>query len=270
MSRFRFGICEWCFPAVGPYVCRMAADAGLEGVALDLGSMRGGLRLTEPAIRRWYMDEARHSGVSFCALALNVFGGHTTLLRPDDPAQSGDVAWIIEQSVLAAAEMGIPVIQFPSFYENAMADRASMEASAVWFRRACALAEPCGIVIGTENTLSCEANLELLSLVDRPNFRVYFDTENPVFFGSGNPAEMLRRLSGRICQIHVKDGVDGRMSHTPLGEGHGCFKESARAILDTGYEGWILLENEYTGFRQDNGKWLARDLGALRRALSDR
>ena len=35
MGRFQFGICEWCLPPVGPHVCRIAAEYGLDGVALD-------------------------------------------------------------------------------------------------------------------------------------------------------------------------------------------------------------------------------------------
>ena len=48
MNRFQFGICEWCLPPVGPDVCRLAAGYGLDGVALDMGSLGDGLRLADP------------------------------------------------------------------------------------------------------------------------------------------------------------------------------------------------------------------------------
>ncbi len=50
MAGYRFGICEWCLPPVGPDVCRLAAEAGLDGVEPDLGSPQDGVCLT--GIRR--------------------------------------------------------------------------------------------------------------------------------------------------------------------------------------------------------------------------
>ena len=65
MNRFQFGICEWCLPPIGPDVCRLAAGSGLEGVALDMGSVEDGLRMADPLIREWYREERRKTGVSF-------------------------------------------------------------------------------------------------------------------------------------------------------------------------------------------------------------
>lgn len=266
MAQYRFGICEWCLPAVGPSVCRLAVDAGLEGVALDLGSLQSGMRLTDPRIRRYYMEQAQHAGVGFCALALNVFGKYT-LLHPEDAAEAEVVRYILDESVAAAAEMGIPVIQVPSFFGNAMNTEADIRASATYFRYACERAEPLSIVIGSENTLDAGGCERLLEMVDRPNFAIYFDTENPAFFGAGDSPEMIRRLAGDICQIHVKDGTDERLAHTPLGQGHGRFHDCAAAIRETGYSGWIILENEYTDFRRDNDALLAADIAEMRAAF---
>ena len=267
MQGLRFGVCEWCLPEIGPYVCRLAADAGLDGVSLDMGTRKGGLRLADPRIRRFYMEEAQHSGVEYCAIALNVFGEGCTLLHPEDAREREMACHILDEAVVAAAEMGIPLLQVPSFYGNAMACRADMEASATYFRYACERAEAKGVVIATENTLTVDAKEELLALVNRPNFGVCFDTQNAVFFGGGDPVAMAHRLAGRIRQIHVKDGTEAGLGNKALGEGHARIDECLSAIREIGYGDWIVLENNYAGWFTEEIPSLQADIRRVRRAF---
>ena len=186
MKRFQFGICEWCLPPIGPSVCRLAAEYGLEGVALDLGSVNDGLRLSDPRIREWYMEESRETGVTFCTLALNVLFSFDLLHRGSE-AQEAEIRSIFAEAAKAAAAMGIPVIQVPNFPGNAITGDGHLEIMAERLRELCDLAGPGGITIGTENTLDAEGNRELLRLTGRENLRVYYDTENPAYSNSGNP-----------------------------------------------------------------------------------
>ena len=263
MKRFQYGICEWCLPPVGPYVCRLASEYGLDGVALDLGSVNDGLRLADPRIRAWYLEESGKTGVSFCALALNVLFAFDIIHR-GSAEQEAEISRILEEAVTAAAGMGIPVIQVPNFPGNAMTEPEHMEIMAERFREMCAMAAPSGIVIGTENTLDAEANRRLLRLVGRNNFRVYYDTGNPSCFGFGESPAILSGLEGCICQIHVKDGGGGSMPPAPLGKGSGCFRECAEIILHSGYSGWIVLENEFKAWNRDNHRRLAEDIRTMK------
>lgn len=267
MNRFQFGICEWCLPPIGPSVCRLAAEYGLNGIALDFGSLNEGLRLADPRIRDWYAEEAKRTGVSFCALALNVLASFD-MLHKGIPEVEATIGHIFSEAVIAARELQIPVIQVPSFNENAMTDRSHMEVMAERFRDLCNRAS--GIVVGTENTLSAEDNKSLLRMVDRENFQVYFDTENPAGFGFGESPELLKALEGLICQIHVKDGDGQRMSMTTLGKGHGRFAECAEIIMRSGYSGWIVLENEFKAYGRDNDLLLKEDIWTMRRAFSQK
>ena len=266
MSRFQFGICEWCLPRVGPSVCRLAAEYGLDGIALDFGSLEEGLRLADPRIRKWYAEESRGTGVSFCALALNVLSSFDMLHR-GSPETEASIMHILDEAVAAAEELHIPVIQVPSFNGNAMTERPHKEMMAERFRGLCDRAG--NIVIGTENTLSAEENKELLRMVGRENFRVYFDTENPTGFGFGDSPEMLKSLEGLICQIHVKDGDGKRMSMTPLGTGNGRFPECAEIVVRSDYRGWIILENEFKAYGRDNHSLLKNDIRTMKRAFPD-
>ena len=244
MKGIHVGIAEWCSPIPGPAACRMAAEFGLDGVELDLGELRRGLPLSDAGVRRYWLEAQQSFAVAFPALAVNTLGGNCRL-RPESPAQEALCREIISKAVEAAAALGIAVLQIPNFAGFAINGREDIEAAAGFFRWACELAEPAGIVIGSENTLNGEENLLLSDRVNRPNFKIYFDNENAVFFRGEDPAEQLRRLGGRVCQIHMKDGVDGALSSRPLGEGHGRAAECLAAIQDIGYDGWVVLENEY-------------------------
>ena len=47
-----------------------------------------------------------------------------------------------------------------------------------------------------------------------------------------------------ICQVHIKDGVDGGPS-TLLGQGNSGFPDSMQVLKAHNYTGWLLLENSY-------------------------
>ncbi len=267
MKRFQFGICEWCLPPIGPYVCRLAADYGLDGVALDMGSLEDGLRLADPRIREWYREERRKTGVSFSTLALNVLFSFD-IIHQGSAVQEAEISRVMDAAVTAAADLDIPVIQVPNFPENAMTKAENVEVMAERLRELCDRALPHGIVIGTENTLDAEGNRELLRLTGRDNLRVYFDIENPYYFGFGESPDILAGLKDCICQIHVKDGESGNMSKTPLGKGNARFGECAELLLRSGYSGWIILENEFKAWGRENDRLLAEDIRTMKQALA--
>ena len=64
MSQRRIAICQWCAPVEGPAVCRFAAEAGLNGVELDIGPLDQGMPMTDPAVREKYLAEAEKYGIS--------------------------------------------------------------------------------------------------------------------------------------------------------------------------------------------------------------
>ena len=259
MNRVQFAVCEFCLPQKGPDACRAAAEAGLDGLSLEIGLMETELPLTEEENQRIYLESAQRYGVELCSLAVNLAGKYT-LLHPDSQEEGRVVRDVLRRSVRAAANMGIPIIQMSSFFANAIRTEEDMRATAVYLREMCEMAEPHGIIIGGENTLDTQGNLELMALVNRPNYKVYFDTQNATYFDFGKPDEMLRKLGAdSICQIHVKDGTQDALGSERLGQGNGRFAESMRAIQDIGYSGWIVLENEY-----DDLQDLAEDVRILK------
>ena len=273
MSRFRFGLCEWCSPVMGPAVCRLAAEAGLDGVELNIGDIQRSLPLSDARVQRYYLDASQKYGIAYTAMAVNTLDDYT-MLHPDDVQESEMTRLILAKSVEAAAAMDIPIVQVPSFFNNAIRTPEDLQASAQFLRYACELAEKHGIIIGSENTVSAEENLELIERVNRPNFRIYFDTENPVFFGHYDSAAMICALGSHICEVHVKDGNDQQHSSLPIGQGHGRFFECVQALKDVGYSGWIIAENNYCtpplrSFQNDSFDLIVEDLKVVKQAFGD-
>ena len=190
------------------------------------------------------------------------------MLHTGTPEAEATISHIFSEAVIAAKELQIPVIQVPNFNENAITGPSHLEVMAERFR---ALCDQAGVItVGTENTLSAKDNKALLRMVNRENFRVYFDTENPAGFGFGESPELLKALEGMICQIHIKDGDEKRMSRTPLGRGHGRFAECAEVIMHSGYSGWIILENEFKAYGRDNDILLKEDIRTMKQAFSQK
>jgi sugar phosphate isomerase/epimerase len=48
-------------------------------------------------------------------------------------------------------------------------------------------------------------------------------------------------------QVHVKDGRDGRMGNTPLGDGEAGFAATIAALKAHGFDGSLISENDYSG-----------------------
>ena len=244
MSEIRIGIAEWCSPVPGPAACRAAAECGLDGVEPDLGELRHGLPLSDPSVQRYWLDAQQKYAVGFPALAVNTLGGHCCI-RPESPAQEELCRTIVSAAVDAAAALGIEILQIPNFGKFMIQDAADLDCAARFYQWACETAESRNILIGSESTLNAEENLQLYEKVNRPNYRIYYDNENAVFFRGEDPVRLLETLGSRVCQIHLKDGSSQALSSRPLGEGHGQAEACLNAMKHLDYSGWVVLENDF-------------------------
>lgn len=244
MSEIRIGIAEWCSPVPGPAACRVAAECGLDGVELDLGELRHDLPLSDADVRRYWLDAQQKYAVDFPALAVNTLGGHCSV-RPESAAQEELCRHIVSAAIDAAAALCIGILQIPNFGGFAIRSAEDMDGAVRFYQWACEAAETRHVLIGSESTLTAEDNLCLCERVDRPNFRIYYDNENVVFFRGEDPVKHLESLGSRVCQIHFKDGTAQALSSRPLGEGHGQAEACLNVMNRLGYAGWVVLENDF-------------------------
>ncbi len=66
--------------------------------------------------------------------------------------------------------------------------------------------------------------------------------------GGGDPAELIRRYADRLRHVHLKDLSTDPFRFLPLGEGSIDLRAVVRAVLDSGYDGWLVVElDDYDG-----------------------
>ncbi len=84
-----------------------------------------------------------------------------------------------------------------------------------------------------------------------------------------DPLEIIKRYRDRVNLVHYKDMfADGRWA--PTGEGVVDMKGITRYLVDSGYEGWIIMEDECDGaitnpdgVTLDDGKYIKAELEPL-------
>lgn len=240
----KFGICEWALPIPGIQNFRILSEIGINGIVLEFGDYEHGFPLSNPRIQREYVQAAEDYGIEFPTLGVNDFceRGLTNLEGTETRRIVKDT---IVKAIDAAANMKIPKVYFPSFFASLIRNEKDWEMTVDCYHKACDYASKAGIVICSENALSAEDNLKLITLVGRENFRIYFDTQNPYYYNGTYAPDMIRTLKDYIAEVHVKDGTREIISGSMLGEGETSFYKSIDALKEIGYSGWIVSENYY-------------------------
>jgi inosose dehydratase len=86
-----------------------------------------------------------------------------------------------------------------------------------------------------------------------PNTRIGFcpDTAH-LAAGGGDPAALIRRYPDRIKHVHLKDLHKETGEFLPLGEGDLDFADIVRAVRESGYDSWLMVElDSYSGDPRD-------------------
>ncbi len=66
--------------------------------------------------------------------------------------------------------------------------------------------------------------------------------------GGGDPAQLIRQYPDRIRHVHLKDLRFDPLQFLPLGQGELDFADILRAVDETGYDSWLMVElDSYDG-----------------------
>ena len=230
----RIGICEWCAMAGGEDLFARLRRAGLSGVQVSYET--GAFSEKMERYARW----AESYGVTLTSVGANVFCERPFFLPENADWVRATVEDVCRGALLTEGKR----FHAPSFGASTVRTAGEREQTAAALRLMCDTAAPFGVTVAAENALSLEENRWLLSVVDRPNFALYFDTQNPETAPGHDAAEQAAAFVARIPEVHIKDcAPDGRS--VPLGQGHTRFRETLTALCRGGYDGWLLLENAY-------------------------
>jgi sugar phosphate isomerase/epimerase len=268
----KIGICEWSLPIDGPYACKLVADLGFDGLQINVGDYHRGFSMGKPLVQDAYLEMAEASGIQFPSMAARVTDYYTMF-----PSRDEEESRIVRSGIVAAIKacrvMGIPILLIPNFVKSEINSPQEFKEAVDVFRWACDEAGKDEITIAAENTMSAEDTKRFLKHIDRPNSKIYFDTQNYYLHKGYDTPKLLDELFEHVCEIHVKDGKGRDLSGALLGEGDTDFRGSIEVIRNHGYSGWIVIENYYdqrplSDRNNDPAALITQDLNTLKAALN--
>ena len=216
-------------------VLDLAAETGCAGVELRCAEDEPIRPDMSPAERQAAVHAFRRAEIEPMGLASYVRIG-----------QSGDDAPAINdliRHIVLATDLGIPTVRvFPGGEEAAACRRLRATADI-------AAANGVKVLVETHDShRNADAVARLLELVDSPAIGAIWDVLH-THLGGDAPRDAARLLSPHLGYVQIKDVAD-TTSLTPVRLGAGVLplRESVDALLDTGYDGWLVWEYEARWF----------------------
>ena len=227
--RFKIGACEWSLRKADPTCFDVAKQIGLDGVQVNMGNAANGMWLRRPDVQRNYIEAAKRTGLEIASLAM---GDLNNVGLKSEPRAA---IWL-HDSIDVMKALGVNIVLVAQFFKGDLkGDKIGTDRTVDLLKELAPRAEKAGVVLGLENYLSAEENLDILDRVKSPAVQVYYDVGNSTDKGYDIYRE-IRMLKGRICELHAKDG--GFM----LGQGRIDFAKVREAVDENGFTGWIQIE----------------------------
>ena len=105
-------------------------------------------------------------------------------------------------------------------------------------KRAGAMAEKAGVIIGIETSLNATAEVQLLKDIGSPAIKIYFNFENPLSAGRDLYKEMEILGRDNICQVHCTNKDSVWLQYDKQIDMH-----KIKSILDKWHwKGWLVIE----------------------------
>ena len=230
--RFKIGACDWSIGKMGdPAALEVAKEIGLDGVQVSLGTAANNMQLRQAAVQQRYKDLARATGVAVSSLAI---GELNSIPYKSDPRT---IDWVSDcVDVLVALEVKVVLLAF--FGKGDLCgDQAGVDEVVKRLKAVAPKAEKDGVILGLENYLSAEQNLDILQRVGSPAVQVYYDVCNSTDRGYDILKEIRTLGTQHICELHMKE--NGAL----LGQGKVNFQKVRAALDDIGYTGWVQIES---------------------------
>ena len=231
---FKLGVCDWTLGKMAdPEALILAAELGLDGVQISLGTKANNMHLRQPEIRQLYRDMAEKTGMEMPSIAI---GELNNVPLKNDPLA---MEWLLD-CIDVCESLQIKNILVPFFGEGDIrSDETGKKAVIARLKEAAPKAEKTGVRLAIESWLSADEHLRIIEAVASPSIKVYYDVANSDKAGYDIYQE-IRRLGDHICEFHAKDYQD------LYGKGSIRFEDVREAMETIGYRGWFVLEgNQY-------------------------
>ncbi|WP_426235942.1 sugar phosphate isomerase/epimerase family protein [Pseudomonas sp. TWP3-2] len=259
----RIALADWRLPFTGSQALAFTAWCGLREIQLDFGGPGRAPTLDNPSMLRAIRDAGVRHAVSVRALACNRMND-LGLHHPAHSTTGEEVRTLVCKTLDAAAYLNAPMVFFPSFRQSLIRDRETLDASARLLEWACTQGAQRGLLVASENDLDVASARQLVTQVERSNFRLILDSWNPLKAGV-QPLALIEQLHPFLAnQVHLKDGRHDLEASVPLGLGDGAVADTVAALQRLHTVDTYVLENDYRG---GDPAHLQHDLGWLLNAL---
>jgi len=207
-----------------------AKKCGLDAIEIEAGDAGDTLECCDTEAQKQFLAEVEKTGVAMSSSCMGLCNSYPVFADPR--AKS----WL-EQTIDATAALGAKDILVAFFGKGNLKGNPEAKARTIEIVKSVAdRAEKKGVVLGLENTLSAEENIEMVEKIGSPSVRVYYDIGNSNNNGYDVPKEIRLLGTKYISMIHFKDGP------ALLGQGQINMAAVAQAVREIGYAGWIILE----------------------------
>ena len=233
---------------------RLLAEIGYGGVAITidhgvLAPCDGGVGEQIVELRRLLDTLTMHSVIETGArFLLDPRQKHEpTLISPDPQARMRRVAFY-KHAIDCAAELGSDCV---SLWSGRLRDGASpaeaMDRLVEGLGETLDYAQRRKVVVGFEPEPgmlvdSMESYVSLLERIDRQDFRLTLDLGHLRCQGEKPAAEIIRRWSPRLVNVHIEDMRTGVHEHLMFGQGEMDFPPIIEALAEAGYRGGVYVE----------------------------
>lgn len=258
----RIGICDWSIgKSAYPAAIAAAAELGIDGVQVSVGTSPDRIVLREPSVRERYLDLMSEHGVQIPSVAAGSILNDIPLMSEPQAA-----VYVID-AVEAARALGAENVllaffgdgdlrlrdatdEFRNVSEGSFAeyelDTEGVTRVVDALKQITPRAADADVTIGLENTLTAAQNLEIIERVGSDFVRVYYDVGNSMAYGYDVPGEIRMLGNEMICEMHLKETLSLRdPMRSVLGgpeSGGVDFEAVADAVRAIGYDGWYILE----------------------------
>ncbi len=268
----RLGICDWYMLTPGTAAIRQAAKLGCGAIQItDLGGMTRNYPLRDPRIREEYREAAAEAGIRFSALHGSGLYSVPGMQCAEGSAAREAAEEEFKLGLEVCRALDIPALTLASVREARCTNDEEFRNTARFLKEMTGPAKDAGVEIAYEHFCPTDQLLWLFEYVG-DGMRLAFDSQNCVRDGFGDPFDVIRGLGvEQFCFVHLKDTPADRKGCAPLGKGICRIEEQLRLILEAGYGGDFIEENNvylpplcYEGMGLDLA---ADDLDLVRRAI---
>ena len=208
--------------------------AGFDGVEVREGGSGDTLDIAAPATLKRYQEQMKQTGLPATSIMMGLFNASPLATEPRA------VSWM-KQGIEAAKELKAKTILLAFFGKGDLLEKgalkeAEFKAAAERIKTVAPAAKEAGVTLAVESFLNADQLLRMLDLINHESVGIYYDVYNTGKTKKYDSPAEIRKLKGRIGQVHYKNGSQCLDADKPHFEG------VTAALKEIGYTGWITLE----------------------------